>query len=76
MKKLPVHLIDPISFTDVLMAGQRVAAGIYRDVENGREIILDREGFLPAACDGRVAAYVLRPPTWGELNRARREKAA
>jgi hypothetical protein len=40
-------------------AGERVAAGVYRDVRTGREIRLEAEDRLPGSLDGRVACYVL-----------------
>ena len=47
--------------------GQVVPPGIYCDIERGRTIRLETPGLLPATCDGRVAAYTRRPPTWAEI---------
>ena len=41
----------------VYLAGQRVPAGIYRQVGTPREIILETEDYLPASLDGCVACY-------------------
>jgi len=76
LKKLQVHSTEVVDSVGVLLAGQRGVAGIYRDVETGREVVLEQDGVLPAACDGRVAVYVLRPATWGELNQTRFDHAA
>jgi hypothetical protein len=76
MKSLPARKPEPIDSADVYVAGQKVAPGAYRDIDSGRVVILEDPGILPAACDGHVAVYKLRPPTWGELHRAHRELAA
>jgi hypothetical protein len=51
---------------DLYLAGELVPAGVYRDVDTGREIRLETAGFLPASLDGRVAAYVCVLYTWDE----------
>jgi len=49
-------------------AGERVAAGVYRDVRTGREIHLEAEDRLPGSLDGRVACYVrVRTARGGEV---------
>jgi hypothetical protein len=50
----------------IFLAGERVAPGIYVDIESRREYRLDEEDYLPASLNGRVAAYVLKPATWGK----------
>jgi hypothetical protein len=50
---------------DIYLAGERVPAGIYREVETEREVRLDQEDYLPASLDGRVASYVRVSYTWG-----------
>jgi hypothetical protein len=44
---------------ELLLAGQCVPAGVYRQVGSGRIIRLEREDCLPASLDGHVASYVL-----------------
>ena len=58
---------DPL-MGDLFLAGQNVPPGRYRRLEGGRVIILDREDYLPASLDGRVACYVREPATWGEID--------
>ena len=55
------------------IAGHAFPAGIYIDVGRQREVQLDSDGLLPATCDGRVAVYLRRAPTWGDLQRIRKE---
>lgn len=43
---------------DLFLAGERVPAGTYREVDSGRDICLEGEDYLPASLDGRVACYV------------------
>lgn len=48
-------------------AGQRVAPGLYRQIEGSRRMIrLTREDYLPASLDGRVAWYE-RVRAWSEV---------
>ena len=75
MKPQTAHTIG-VDSTEVSLAGQSVPAGIYRNVETGREVVMENDGILPGACDGRVAVYTRRPATWGELASVRREFAA
>ncbi len=42
---------------ELYLAGQRVPAGVYKQIESNRIVILDMEDFLPASLDGRVACY-------------------
>ena len=51
----------------LFVAGSRVPAGRYVNVETGRVIEVVQEDVLPASLDGRVAAYVKRPPTWADI---------
>ena len=50
------------------VAGNRVPAGSYLNIETGRVIEVTQEDTLPASLDGHVAAYVQRPQTWAEIN--------
>jgi len=43
---------------DLYLAGEKVAAGFYKQIGTSREIYLDQEDVLPASLDGRVACYV------------------
>lgn len=51
---------------ELYLAGQQVVAGLYREIESGREIHLAEEDFLPASLNGRVAAYVRVRHTWAQ----------
>ena len=42
---------------EIYLAGQRVPAGRYRQIESGREVVLPAEDLLPGSLDGRVACY-------------------
>ncbi len=42
---------------EIYLAGERVPAGNYRQIEGDREVRLAREDFLPGSLDGRVACY-------------------
>jgi hypothetical protein len=56
------------AFADELyLAGEKVLPGIYRQVEDGREIYLEKEDFLPASLDGRVSCYQRALPRWGQI---------
>lgn len=48
----------------ILLAGQHVAPGAYRNVETGCCIEFEEAGRLPPSFDGRVACYVPVPRTW------------
>ncbi|HSV75013.1 MAG TPA: hypothetical protein VLH79_14730 [Chthonomonadales bacterium] len=55
-------------FVDELyLAGERVPSGVYRQVGTCRQVCLDRDDFLPASLDGRVACYMRVNNTWGQL---------
>ena len=61
------------------LAGQIAPAGTYEDLETHRLVFLPHAGVLPASCNGRVAVYSQKPPTWGEMvkkRRATQEKSA
>jgi hypothetical protein len=62
--------LNEMMTSDLYLAGERVPAGIYREVESGREVRLEVEGYLPATLDGRVAAYVSLTYTWGQMQNA------
>ncbi|MCW3099101.1 MAG: hypothetical protein JWL77_4719 [Chthonomonadaceae bacterium] len=54
-------------FVDELyIAGQRVPAGLYREIGTGREVQLEEEGVLPASLNGRIATYICVRYTWHE----------
>jgi hypothetical protein len=76
MKMYTAHTALSGEFFNVLLAGQRAPAGTYREIDSGREVIVEDGGVLPAFCDGKVAAYVRCPEKWGEINRSRQETAA
>lgn len=44
------------------VAGQLVPPGIYREIESGRLVRLEREDHLPASFDGQVACYEAYKP--------------
>jgi len=49
-----------LSDDDLLLAGQRVSPGRYRQLEGARRILhLEQEDILPSSLDGRVAVYEL-----------------
>jgi hypothetical protein len=52
---------------ELYLAGERVAPGIYKQVGGTRQLSLDREDYLPASLDGRVACYERVEHTWGQL---------
>ena len=47
---------DPIR-GDLYLAGERVPPGVYREISSRREVRLEREDYLPASLNGRVACY-------------------
>ena len=51
---------------DLFLAGEKVRPGVYRQIGGDREVKLEREDFLPASLDGRVACYMRVTPTWGQ----------
>jgi CheY-like chemotaxis protein len=52
---------------NLLLAGELVAAGLYREVATGHEICLETESCLPATHNGRVAEYTHVHHTWGQI---------
>jgi hypothetical protein len=58
--------LDEMMTAELYLAGERVPAGTYREVDTGHEIHLDTEDYLPASLDGRVAAYTCLLYTWGQ----------
>lgn len=54
---------DPL-FEELLLAGQKVPAGRYRQLGTGRLVSVEREDSLPASLDARVACYVRVHDTW------------
>jgi hypothetical protein len=65
---MPLALDYPSAAEEYFVAGQKVPAGVYLNVEFRREVQLKDEDVLPATCDGRVAVYVRRPRTWAEMS--------
>jgi hypothetical protein len=54
------------------LAGERVAPGLYRQIDGSRELPFEQEGYLPASLDGRVACYTrIRQPGEQEAPRFR-----
>lgn len=60
------HLPNDHFSDDLLLAGQRAPAGLYRELGSGRLVQLDRSDVLPASLDGRVACYV-PVQTWAQI---------
>jgi len=52
------------SIDEPFLAGEHVPSGLYRDVESGPEVQLEKDGRLSASLDGRIAAYVSFEYTW------------
>jgi hypothetical protein len=52
--------------SEVFLAGQRAPSGLYRHIESGREVRLEKEDTLPASLDGRVACYQRIRHLWGQ----------
>lgn len=50
----------------LFLAGYKAPIGLYRLVGTQQEVRLDQEDDLPATCNGRVAVYERRIPTWAE----------
>ena len=48
------------------LAGHTAPAGVYREMQTGREIHLEEADILPATCNGRVAVYLRQPTAWSE----------
>ena len=55
---------DPVE--SLLLAGQRVSRGVYRNVETGLCLQFEQDSILPPSFDGRVACYVVVPNAWHE----------
>lgn len=57
-----------LSDEEFYLAGQKVLPGLYRQIGGGgREVRLEKEDFLPASLDGRVACYMRVNNTWGQM---------
>jgi hypothetical protein len=52
---------------EIYLAGEKVPSGVYKQLGGGREIKLEKEDFLPASLDGRVACYMRIHNTWQQL---------
>lgn len=50
---------------EIYLAGERVPAGLYKQIGSKREVRLTHEDYLPASYDGRVACYQ-RISRWSE----------
>lgn len=61
------NAFDDIEDIKFHLAGERVPAGRYRQIESSREILLEKEDVLPASLDGRVACYKRVHSTWEDL---------
>jgi hypothetical protein len=53
---------------EVFLAGETVRPGVYRQLDGGREIRLEKEDTLPASLDGHVACYTLVTQTWADIS--------
>ena len=58
--------IEDTTEDDLYLAGEKVLAGTYRQIGGGREIRLEKDDFLPASLDGRVACYMRVHSAWGQ----------
>ena len=58
---------EDIHQLNVFLAGDRVEAGRYRELNSGKELHLETEDTLPASLDGRVACYARLTNIWAEL---------
>jgi hypothetical protein len=54
---------------EFFLAGEKVRPGKYCQVGGGRQVILEKEDFLPASLDGTVACYARMHETWGQMSR-------
>ena len=61
---------------ELYLAGQLVAAGLYKEIETGREVRLDRADSLPATHNGRVGAYVCVRNKWDRWQLEMKEVSA
>ncbi len=52
---------------ELFLAGERVPPGTYRQVGSNRQVQLEREDYLPASLDGRVACYIRLQNTWVQI---------
>ncbi len=56
--------LSDLFIDELYLAGQRVPAGLYREIGTGREVRLEQEDVLPASLNGRIATYVCERYTW------------
>lgn len=68
VKMIDKFVLEPGCSSPMYVAGHKVPAGSYVNIETGRVIVVTHEDILPASFDGRVATYVQRPQTWAEIN--------
>lgn len=61
MKHFTEFMVD-----ELYLAGERVPAGVYREIDTRREVRLDEDDFLPASLDGHAAAYICVQYLWGQ----------
>jgi hypothetical protein len=61
---------------ELLLAGERVPAGTYRQTGTARVVVMDGEGLLPASFDGTVACYLREPARWEQKPDREGDKAA
>ena len=66
---------DDPSSEELFLAGEKVLPGTYRQIGGGREIRIEKEDFLPASLDGRVACYMRVRNTWGQMTEQKRPLA-
>ena len=55
---MAIHqFVKELGENDIYLAGEQVEPGIYYQLEGGRRVLIEKEDFLPASFDGRVACY-------------------
>jgi hypothetical protein len=70
-----MYSLEPeILGSELFVAGQLVAPGVYRQSGTRREVVLKEKDFLPASLDGKVACYMLISGRWGETEHTRRTR--
>lgn len=50
-------------------AGERVPAGVYKQLDSSHQVIFDQEGVLPGGMDGHATIYVGIRNTWAQIQR-------
>ena len=55
---MPDNNLPEVGEDTLHLAGERVAPGVYKQIDDSRELLFEQEGYLPASLDGRVACYM------------------